>query len=214
MQYVSSSPSKIPYVGFSPVRLQTGIQPRPSSVRTWFKHEACMRHTLTDLYAAKVLRLCSYGLFPGMLCGDDYIKDYPVQRPLARLWVMLSHRVFAYYGLIRDSRPSRCLIYFVQRVFALWPHFGWHRELPQFTLHIFSTVPSSVPRRSWRLHLTVPYTASIGFRLLRKGSAHASRARWFSQWECNEAAKFALCYGPVDCLPFSSKGFYFQACTS
>src|SRR5678815_2043328 len=30
-QLVSSSPSKIPYVGFSPVRLQTGIQPRPSS---------------------------------------------------------------------------------------------------------------------------------------------------------------------------------------
>ncbi len=27
---VSSSPSKIPYVGFSPVRLQTGIPPRPS----------------------------------------------------------------------------------------------------------------------------------------------------------------------------------------
>src|ERR687891_1390864 len=29
-QYVSSSPSKIPYSGFSPVRLQTGFQPRPS----------------------------------------------------------------------------------------------------------------------------------------------------------------------------------------
>ena len=30
-QHVSSSLSKIPYGGFSPVRLQTGIQPRPSS---------------------------------------------------------------------------------------------------------------------------------------------------------------------------------------
>ena len=30
-QHVSSSLSKIPYSGFSPVRLQTGIQPRPSS---------------------------------------------------------------------------------------------------------------------------------------------------------------------------------------
>ena len=37
---VSSSPSKIPYVGFSPVRLQTGFRPQPSS-----------RDTL-DLYAA------------------------------------------------------------------------------------------------------------------------------------------------------------------
>ena len=30
-QHVSSSLSKIPYSGFSPVRLQTGFQPRPSS---------------------------------------------------------------------------------------------------------------------------------------------------------------------------------------
>ncbi len=173
-----------------------------------------MRHTHTNLYAAKVPMLCSYGLFPGMQYGDDCIKDYPVQRPLARLWVMLSHRVLAYYGLIRDSRPSRCLICFVQRVFALWPHIGWHRELPQFTPHIFSTVPSSVPRRFGRLPSTVPYAARIGFRLLRRGSAHASHARWFPQWKCNEAAKFALCFGPVDCLPFSSMGFYFQACAS
>ena len=31
---VSSSPSKIPYGGFSPVRLQTGILPRPSPARS------------------------------------------------------------------------------------------------------------------------------------------------------------------------------------
>ena len=31
---VSSSPSKIPYGGFSPVRLQTGFQPRPSPARS------------------------------------------------------------------------------------------------------------------------------------------------------------------------------------
>ena len=31
---VSSSPSKIPYGGFSPVRLQTGIPPRPSPTRS------------------------------------------------------------------------------------------------------------------------------------------------------------------------------------
>src|SRR5262249_61664504 len=30
-QYVSSAPSKIPYSGFSPVRLQTEFQPRPLS---------------------------------------------------------------------------------------------------------------------------------------------------------------------------------------
>ena len=121
-----------------------------------------MRHTRTDLYGLK--SLCSAPMaFPGMLDGDDCIKDHPVQRPLARLWVMLSHWVIAYYGLIRDSQSSRCLIFFVQRVFALWPHIGWHRELPQFTPHIFSTVPSPVPRRFGRLPATVPTPSALAF---------------------------------------------------
>jgi hypothetical protein len=34
---VSSSPSKIPYGGFSPVRLQTGCQPQPSPQRAYMR---------------------------------------------------------------------------------------------------------------------------------------------------------------------------------
>ena len=36
MHFVSSAPSKIPYGGFSPVRLQAGCQRRPSSVHSGF----------------------------------------------------------------------------------------------------------------------------------------------------------------------------------
>lgn len=32
-----------------------------------------------------------------------------------------------------------------------------------------------------------------------------------SRRPCNEAASFALCYGPEDCSPFTEKGFYIRA---
>jgi len=35
-----------------------------------------------------------------------------VTNALDRQWVMLSHRIIAYYGLIRNSRPSHRFIYY------------------------------------------------------------------------------------------------------
>ena len=169
--YVSCSPSKIPYVGFSPVRLQTGIRLRPSSMRVWVKHLACIHHPNINLYAAKVMTICSLMALYGQV-GDYADKrsihqDHPVQRPLTLLRVMLSPWVIAYYGLIRDSQPFRCLISFVQRIFALRPSMGWYRELPQFAPHICSIVPSYVPRRSKRLHMAVTSPFTLAFRPLR-----------------------------------------------
>jgi len=40
MHHVSSPPSKIPYGGFSPVRLQTGCQPQSSPSRTYMRPPA------------------------------------------------------------------------------------------------------------------------------------------------------------------------------
>ena len=53
LQHVSSSPSKIPYGGFSPVRLQAGLQPRSSLAVVALKREARIRVTATSLYAAR-----------------------------------------------------------------------------------------------------------------------------------------------------------------
>ena len=50
----SCSPSKIPYGGFSPVRLQTRFQPRPSSTRPELKRMTRIPSNPADLYAAKV----------------------------------------------------------------------------------------------------------------------------------------------------------------
>lgn len=61
LHHVSCSPSKIPYVGFSPVRLQTGIQLRPSLTPPRFKYEAYMHPEDANLYATKAENLCPCG---------------------------------------------------------------------------------------------------------------------------------------------------------
>jgi hypothetical protein len=164
MRYVSCSPSKIPYGGFSPVRLQTGIEPQPSLSRKRVKREARMRRLFDTLYVAKAAVSGSYShsLWRGILADPSY-SGAPVQRPLARLRVIMSRWVFAYYGLIRGSRPACRLIFFIQQALALRPPSGRAREIPQFTPHVFSFVPPSVPRQTWRLLMTVASPPALAF---------------------------------------------------
>jgi hypothetical protein len=109
---VFPSPSKIPYGGFSPVRLQTEIPPPPSS-------------QMPGLSAARIPP--AIGLISGHRPGSQPLRPtkgltvgkrmHPlqaaqrlvtqadsVQRPLAPQRVILSRRIIAYYGLIRASR--------------------------------------------------------------------------------------------------------------
>jgi hypothetical protein len=82
------TPSKIPYGGFSPVRLQTGIQQRPSTF---------------VLYAVKAHILGSYSSFRA-LTSRTLLLSTPVQRPLTPLRVILSRWITVYYGLIRATQ--------------------------------------------------------------------------------------------------------------
>ena len=143
-----------------------------------------------------------------------YSKSYPVQRPLTRLWVMLSLWVIAYYGLIRDSRPSCRLIILRPAGLCPTPSYGLaSRASPICSAYLFHRAAFRTPT----FHTAAfdcCYTACSGFHLLRRGSANVNHARWFSHGSRNEAAKFALCYGPMDCSPHSSKDFYFRAFTT
>ena len=108
-QYVSSSPSKIPYSGFSPVRLQTGFQPRPSSnmpslsARPAFTQSSWIYTRLKSLSHKEAFfrpRTCvQSGLSPSE-------RNYPVQRSLAPQRVMLSRRIIAYCLTLGGSKPS------------------------------------------------------------------------------------------------------------
>jgi hypothetical protein len=93
MHHVSSPPSKIPYGGFSPVRLQAGVSRQPSP-------PAHQRLICPPSRRARSIRPR-----PTVWAAGMHPTGSPAQRPLARQPVMLSGRVIAYYGLIRGSGP-------------------------------------------------------------------------------------------------------------
>ena len=109
------------------------------------------------------------------------------QRPLAHQKVLLSFRVIAYYGLIRDSdKPWSKNHCFSPEETAQ----GGPSEVPQFTPQDCLPVPSSLPRRSHEcIWLLLPHGLWPSPSYERLGI----RIRRF------EAAKFALCYGPDTC---------------
>jgi hypothetical protein len=114
---VSSTLSKIPYGGFSPVRLQTGSPRRASGSRTALIRRASVA-------------LGPYGHY--WQASGSSVTTPPVQRSLAPQRVMLSRQIMAYYDLIRATRsvgPQRM------------------RVGPHFYLHVFPIVPSPGPRR-------------------------------------------------------------------
>jgi hypothetical protein len=109
VRHVSSDPSKIPYGGFSPVRLQTG------TVR---RHLRRLRRLIGGLKRRRPPDL----VVPALSRGQGQTRRHvPVQRPLARRRVMLSRRVIAYYGLIRASGTLRTAYLFRRPVFASRP---------------------------------------------------------------------------------------------
>jgi hypothetical protein len=211
LQYVSSSPSKIPYVGFSPVRLQTGIPPRPSmthdglSARPTYPCRPPAYTQLKPLTSERESKTSPNRTFvQGVL--PPWASSIPVQRPLARQQVILSYRVLAYYDLIRNSRPlpSTYALYDGSLPYGLvWA--GIER-LPNLLRVSFPPVPPPVPRRSRWLHMTVTSPSVLAFAksaLARQPHPHTRR---FSRGERNEAAKFALCYGPEGLLALHRQG--------
>ena len=204
-QHVSSPLSKIPYSGFSPVRLQTGIQPRPSSTmpslsaRPAFTSARWIYTRLQSLSpgraSAAVLGLASnrISLVPA--------GDYPVQRSLAPQRVMLSRRIIAYYSLIRASRPLPPVYELSSGSLPYGLVWAGNEKVPNLRCSSVPIVPSSVPRRpndcSWlllrRSLWPSPPSQKVGIRTLTL--AGSSRESCY-----HEAAKFTLCYGPMRLL--------------
>ena len=73
VHFVSSAPSKIPYGGFSPVRLQTGCQPRPSLLRQLIRGHS------RDLPGERLIRS---RVSPAALTGSD--TTHPSSGPWLR----------------------------------------------------------------------------------------------------------------------------------
>jgi len=193
MRHVSFSLSEIPYGGFSPVRLQAGRQRQPSPSRAYMPPKL-LRFPLTVAQRA-IAALCRRrgGIRP----------NSPAQRPLARRRVIVSRRVIAYYGLIRASAslPPAYLLRLVDtlrgrgsQLLSACPCFRAIGLTPADRVVIGC---SNATRDSLRRILNV--------------SASALTRQLSSRRPVNEAAPFALCYGPETCLPFTDKGFYIRA---
>ena len=88
---------------------------------------------------------------------------------------------------------------------------GQGREVPQFTLRVRSD-RAVFHTPADRMVDGCSSSIRISLRLIRKGSASAiTRASRFTRGDAFGAAKFALCYGPVSCRPFTDKDFYARA---
>jgi hypothetical protein len=206
---VSSSLSKIPYGGFSPVRLQTGFQPRPSSVMP-----SLSARPASPLIGRTYTRLKSLSRKRAFIRTGTCVQaelplsytDHPVQRSLAPQRVMLSHQIIAYYDLIRASRPLP-LVYVLSN--GSWPYglvWAGYEKVPNLSRLSVPIVPSSVPRRlgdCFRLLLHRPLWPSPSSH---KVGARLSTLGRFLRGSCNEAAKFTSCYGPMELLALLRQG--------
>ena len=208
-QHVSSSLSKIPYSGFSPVRLQTGFQPRPSSAMPSLSARPASPHPwwiytrLQSLSPGRVNFRPRTCVQSELSCPDG---DHPVQRSLAPQRVMLSHRIIAYYYLMRASLPLPPVYVLSGGSLLVGLLRAGAEKVPNLSCLSFPFVPSSVPRRlgdciQLLLHRPLwpsPSSHKVGARLTTLAGS------W--RGSCNEAAKFALCYGPMELLALLRQG--------
>jgi hypothetical protein len=206
---VSSSLSKIPYGGFSPVRLQTGFQPRPSSTmpslsaRPAFTQSRSIYTRLKSLSPKRAF--FRRGTFVQAELPLSY-RDHPVQRSLAPQRVMLSRQIIAYYDLIRASLPLPLIYVLFNGSLPYGLVWAGNEKVPNLSRLSFPIVPPSVPRRlgdCLRLLLDRPLWPSPSSH---KVGARLSTLGRFLRGSCNEAAKFALCYGPMELLALLRQG--------
>jgi hypothetical protein len=132
--------------------------------------------------------------------------DTPIQRSLAPQRVMLSHRIIAYYSLMRASRLLPLVYVLSNGSLPYGLVWAGNEKVPNLSCLSFPIVPSSVPRRLgdfFRLFLhrllwPSPSSHKVGARFSTLGR--------FLRGSCNEAAKFASCYGPMELLALLRQG--------
>ena len=180
MHHVSSPLPKIPYGGFSPVRLQTGLLPRPS------------RPAITgSLIRGRSRREPDIWWRPSVEASGRPRRP-PVQRSLARRRVMLSRQVTAYYDLIRGSAalPPISFSLYGGSLPAAKP-----QRFPAFLCVSFRPcrLPYPAGRRGFA---TVPIPSALAFAQHRQARHPAHPRNRFTRGTSFGAAKFALCCGP------------------
>jgi hypothetical protein len=152
-------------------------------------------------------------LFPCGPCGHDigaYSQNVPVQRPLARRRVLLSHQFIAYYGLICASRPPRRFMDYGDESTPDGLLWAGSERVPIFLCLSVPFVPSSVPRWMEWLALVV---LAIPTRLHRlcTGSASISPPSSVLRWTASRGCKVRFMLRPEEIAsPSPTRTFTFE----
>ncbi len=177
MHHVSCSPSKIPYVGFSPVRLQTGIQSRPSPARAWLKRIPRIPTRSSELirgYSAAVGLLWPLGQYgcAASRTGRTALSSPEALGSPAGCVVPLGHRLLWPHPKL--SAPPAGLYSSSWRVFALRVCVGWNRQPPQFTPRVSSLRAAFRTPVDHMAAYVCSFTICSGLRPICTGSASTS----------------------------------------
>jgi hypothetical protein len=194
---VSSSPSKIPYGEFSPVRLQTGIRPRPSPTRSGSNRHPAPTYTRLKSRSRKRATSRSGTCVQAALSPSD--RTLPSRGP----W--LASRFCCPAGSSLTMTSSETLGSSGPAYdFATRSHLS--REVPQFTLPVgfLRAVFRTPADRATALGSF--FIARFGLPHLCRGSASTIPRAPVPAWLCNEATKLALCYGPEESLALHRPG--------
>ena len=177
---VSSSPSKIPYGGFSPVRLQTGIPPRSSPTRSGSSVHPRPAYTRLKSRSRKRATSRSRACAQAALSPSD--RTPPSRGP----W--LASGLYCPAGSTFTMTSSETLASSGPTyAFAVRSHLS--REVPQFTLPIGSLRAAFRTPVDGTIALGCFFIVRFGLPHLCRGSASTNPRVPVPAWPCNEAAK-------------------------
>ena len=187
LHLVSPAPSKIPYGGFSPVRLQTRLTPRPPSRA--YPRPLIGRHC-RYLVSRRFARSRSFDQTAPRTSDHDRGSSGPWLP--SRLY--LSGRIVAYYGHICASVGHPTAYGLFRRVAA---PIRQPQRVPNLLCQSVHSVSSPVLRWLPRVHSTMSSSWTLAFAFSAWARQPQVLAFQNSRGLRNEAAAFALCYDPV-----------------
>jgi len=202
---VSSSPSKIPYGGFSPVRLQTGIPPRPSSPRSGSNQHPAPAYTRRKFLSGKRATSRRGTFVQAALPSSD--RTLPSGGP----W--LASGLYCPAGSLLTMTSSETLgSPGATYCFAVRSSLG--REVPQFTLPVsfFRAVFRTPADRT--IALGCFFLVRFGLPHLCRGSASTSHALRFQRGPVTRLQSSLYATARKNRWPCTGQGVYVRAFTS
>jgi hypothetical protein len=180
IHFVSSAPSKIPYGGFSPVRLQTRLTPRPPS---WTGQRPLIGRHCRYLRPRRFIR--------SRTCVQAAPRTSDPDRGSSGPWLPV--RLYCPVGsslTMATSAPLSATQRFMHYTARLRVQPASHRGSPNLLCQSFPPMPSPVLRWFPRLHTTMPSSLVLPSPNLYWLGNHRSHQSGTGGL-CNEAAAFA-----------------------